>query len=75
VSSEPLNRQPEAKPARGLTLSMVNLGGGFPTKYLKNVPTVKTYGSAIFRAAAAFRQPHPANHSSSRAAAWSAMPA
>src|ERR1700754_2701093 len=35
---------------RGLTLSMVNLGGGFPTKYLKNVPTVKTYGSAICRA-------------------------
>ena len=29
---------------------MVNLGGGFPTKYLKDVPTVKTYGSAIFRA-------------------------
>ena len=35
---------------RGLSLSMVNLGGGFPTKYLKNVPTVKTYGAAIFRA-------------------------
>jgi ornithine decarboxylase len=35
---------------RGMTLSMVNLGGGFPTKYLKNVPTVKTYGSTIFRA-------------------------
>src|SRR6202011_4230295 len=35
---------------RGMSLSMVNLGGGFPTKYLKNVPTVKTYGSAIFRA-------------------------
>jgi ornithine decarboxylase len=35
---------------RGMALSMVNLGGGFPTKYLKNVPTVKTYGSAIFRA-------------------------
>ena len=34
---------------RGINLSMVNLGGGFPTKYLKNVPTVKTYGSAIFR--------------------------
>src|SRR5262249_7166984 len=29
---------------RGLSLTMVNLGGGFPTKYLKNVPTVKTYG-------------------------------
>ncbi len=35
---------------RGINLSMVNLGGGFPTKYLKNVPTVKTYGAAIFRA-------------------------
>ena len=35
---------------RGLNLSMVNLGGGFPTKYLKNVPTVKAYGTAIFRA-------------------------
>src|SRR6187431_139895 len=35
---------------RGMNLSMVNLGGGFPTKYLKNVPTVKTYGAAIFRA-------------------------
>ena len=35
---------------RGINLSMVNLGGGFPTKYLKNVPTVKTYGNAIFRA-------------------------
>jgi ornithine decarboxylase len=35
---------------RGLNLSMVNLGGGFPTKYTKNVPTVKAYGSAIFKA-------------------------
>jgi ornithine decarboxylase len=35
---------------RGMNLAMVNLGGGFPTKYLKNVPTVKAYGSAIFRA-------------------------
>src|SRR4051812_12338024 len=35
---------------RGINLSMVNLGGGFPTKYLKNVPTVKTYGAAIFKA-------------------------
>jgi ornithine decarboxylase len=34
---------------RGMNLAMVNLGGGFPTKYLKNVPTVKTYGNAIFR--------------------------
>jgi ornithine decarboxylase len=35
---------------RGITLSMVNLGGGFPTKYLKKVPGVKMYGSAIFQA-------------------------
>jgi ornithine decarboxylase len=35
---------------RGINLAMVNLGGGFPTKYLKNVPSVKTYGSAIFKA-------------------------
>jgi len=35
---------------RGITLSMVNLGGGFPTKYLQDVPTVKTYGRSIFRA-------------------------
>ena len=35
---------------RGINLSMVNLGGGFPTKYLKSVPSVRTYGSAIFRA-------------------------
>ena len=35
---------------RGMALSMVNLGGGFPTRYLKNVPTVKTYGASIFRA-------------------------
>ena len=35
---------------RGLSLSMVNLGGGFPTKYLKEVPSVRTYGMSIFRA-------------------------
>src|SRR5664280_3709326 len=35
---------------RGMALSMVNLGGGFPTKYLKNAPSVKTYGTAIFKA-------------------------
>jgi ornithine decarboxylase len=35
---------------RGITLSMVNLGGGFPAKYLKEVPAVKNYGRSIFRA-------------------------
>lgn len=32
---------------RGITLSMVNLGGGFPTKYLKDIPAVQAYGQAI----------------------------
>jgi ornithine decarboxylase len=35
---------------RGIALAMVNLGGGFPTRYLRDVPTVRTYGNAIFRA-------------------------
>ena len=35
---------------RGIALQMVNLGGGFPTKYLKSVPAVRQYGQAIFRA-------------------------
>ena len=34
---------------RGIHLQMVNLGGGFPTKYLKDIPAVKAYGQAIFR--------------------------
>ncbi|HVY19068.1 MAG TPA: type III PLP-dependent enzyme [Bauldia sp.] len=32
---------------RGIQLRMVNLGGGFPAKYLKKVPLVKQYGRAI----------------------------
>jgi ornithine decarboxylase len=35
---------------RGIGLQMVNLGGGFPAKYLKDVPAVRTYGQTIFRA-------------------------
>ena len=35
---------------RGINLSMVNLGGGFPTKYLREVPAVEAYGRSIFRA-------------------------
>src|SRR5205085_12166066 len=29
---------------RGINLTMVNMGGGFPTKYLKDVPPVVQYG-------------------------------
>jgi ornithine decarboxylase len=32
---------------RGIQLRMVNLGGGFPAKYVKKVPVVKAYGRAI----------------------------
>ena len=34
--------------ARGIHLSMVNMGGGFPTDYLKKMPGVASYGEAIF---------------------------
>src|SRR5437660_803988 len=29
---------------RGITLSMVNLGGGFPAKYLRKTPKLESYG-------------------------------
>ncbi|WP_375338308.1 type III PLP-dependent enzyme [Chelatococcus sambhunathii] len=35
---------------RGVYLSMVNLGGGFPTRYLKDIPAIDAYGAAIFEA-------------------------
>lgn len=34
---------------RGIELKMVNMGGGFPTHYLKDVPGVPHYGEAIFQ--------------------------
>ncbi|MBX3598117.1 MAG: ornithine/lysine decarboxylase [Rhizobiaceae bacterium] len=34
----------------GITLKMVNMGGGFPTRYLKDVPQARAYGEAIFEA-------------------------
>src|SRR5467141_985626 len=35
---------------RGISLAMVNLGGGFPARYVREVPAVKAYGNSIFRA-------------------------
>jgi ornithine decarboxylase len=32
-----------------MQLQMLNLGGGFPTRYLKDVPAADDYGRAIFR--------------------------
>ncbi len=34
----------------GIVLRMVNLGGGFPTRYLRDVPAAEAYGQAIFDA-------------------------
>ncbi|MCC6887404.1 MAG: type III PLP-dependent enzyme [Hyphomicrobiales bacterium] len=34
---------------RGIALSMVNLGGGFPARYLRRTPKLESYGKAIFR--------------------------
>src|SRR6266446_6026270 len=35
---------------RGIALSMVNLGGGFPARYVRKTPRLESYGKAIFRA-------------------------
>lgn len=40
----------QALGAEGITLRMVNMGGGFPTRYLKDVPAAQVYGQAIFSA-------------------------
>lgn len=34
----------------GIVLKMVNMGGGFPTRYLRDVPAAQAYGEAIFAA-------------------------
>jgi ornithine decarboxylase len=34
---------------RGINLAMVNLGGGFPAKYIRKTPKLESYGKAIFR--------------------------
>jgi ornithine decarboxylase len=35
---------------RGINLAMVNLGGGFPAKYIRKTPRLESYGKAIFKA-------------------------
>src|SRR5215208_4556256 len=45
---------------RGMTLSMVNLGGGFPTKYRPDGEDLRR--GDLPRASQAFRQPHPGDH-------------
>ncbi|MFD1379318.1 type III PLP-dependent enzyme domain-containing protein [Fodinicurvata halophila] len=60
---------------KGLQLRMVNLGGGFPTRYMKEIPRPrpmarKSWSPCAVISATACRTP-----SSSPAAAWWAMPA
>ncbi|UIJ72758.1 ornithine/lysine decarboxylase [Aurantimonas sp. HBX-1] len=38
----------EALAEKGIMLTLVNMGGGFPTRYLKDVPAAEAYGRAIF---------------------------
>ena len=38
----------EALAEKGIVLTLVNMGGGFPTRYLKDVPAAAAYGQAIF---------------------------
>ncbi len=35
---------------RGIVLTMINLGGGFPARYVRKTPKLESYGKAIFRA-------------------------
>ncbi|MCQ0987370.1 ornithine/lysine decarboxylase [Jiella marina] len=39
----------DALAERGIVLTLVNMGGGFPTRYLKDVPAAAAYGQAIFQ--------------------------
>ncbi|AFR26649.1 ornithine decarboxylase [Bartonella quintana] len=32
----------------GISLKLINMGGGFPTRYLKDVPTTQAYGTVVF---------------------------
>src|SRR6202167_4161757 len=34
---------------RGISLSIVNLGGGFPARYVRKTPKLESYGKAIFK--------------------------
>jgi ornithine decarboxylase len=34
---------------RGISLALVNLGGGFPAKYIRKTPKLESYGKAIFK--------------------------
>ena len=68
-------RSSAAAPSAASRSRMVNLGGGFPAKYLRKTPKLESYGKAIFRALRSISATPSPRPSSSRAAASSAMPA
>ncbi|KQT66189.1 MULTISPECIES: ornithine/lysine decarboxylase [unclassified Aureimonas] len=37
----------QALAEKGIVLTLVNMGGGFPTRYLKDIPTAEAYGRSI----------------------------
>ncbi len=59
----------------GIELKMVNMGGGFPTKYLKDISVGRTaYGQAIFASLSKhFGKPDPDDHHRAGPRAWLAM--
>ena len=59
----------------GIVLKMVNMGGGFPTRYLRDVPAPRPMAGRSSRRCASISATPCPRPSSSPAAAWSAMPA
>ena len=54
-------------PSAASRSSMVNLGGGFPAKYVRKTPKLESYGKAIFRALRRhFGNAHSRNHRRAR---------
>jgi ornithine decarboxylase len=45
-------REVVARTAGRVQLRMINLGGGFPARYLQEIPSIEAYGAAIRRAVA-----------------------
>ena len=60
---------------RGITLSMVNLGGGFPARYVRKTPKLESTARPSFARCASISATRCRRRSWSRAAGWWAMPA
>ena len=47
---------------RGIALAIVNLGGGFPARYVRKTPKLESYGKAILRSLRKHFGNNPAEH-------------